>query len=68
MSHDEFKELSRRFWEEDFNYLYIDRSKMKNGARYCICIESKNTYIEYTLFQTSGVKTLDFQSNECYSI
>ena len=27
MSYDEFKELCRKSWEEDYNYLCIDRSK-----------------------------------------
>ena len=46
MSYEEFKELCRKSWEEDFNYLCIDRSKKKDQGRYCICNESKNTYIE----------------------
>ena len=27
MNYDEIKELCRKSWEEDYNYLYIDRSK-----------------------------------------
>ena len=27
MSYDEFKEICRKSWEEDYNYLCIDRSK-----------------------------------------
>ena len=27
MNYDEFKDLCRKSWDEDFNYLYIDRSK-----------------------------------------
>ena len=48
MSYDEFKELCRKSWEEDYNYLCIDRSKKKDQGRYCICNERKNTYIECT--------------------
>ena len=29
MNYDEFKELRRKSWDEDYNYLYIDRSKKK---------------------------------------
>ena len=48
MNYDEFKELCRKSWEEDYNYLCIDRSKKRNQGRYCICNESENTYIEAT--------------------
>ena len=48
MSYDEFKELCRKPWEEDYNYLCINRSKKKKQERYCFCNESKNTYIECT--------------------
>ena len=48
MSYDEFRELCKKSWEEDYNYLCIDRSKKKEQERYCICNESKNTYIECT--------------------
>ena len=46
MSYDEFKQLCRKSWEEDYNYLCIDRSKKKDQGRYCICNETKNTYIQ----------------------
>ena len=46
MNYDEFKELFRKSWEEDYNYLCIDRSKNRDQGKYCICIESKKTYIE----------------------
>ena len=46
MSYDEFKELCRKSWEEGYNFLYIDRSKKRDQGRYCICNESKKTYIE----------------------
>ena len=48
MNYDEFKDLCRKSWEEDYNYLYIDRSKKRDQGRYCICNESKKTYIEAT--------------------
>ena len=47
-SYDEFKELCRKSWEENYNYLCIDRSKRRDQGRYCTCNESKNTYIECT--------------------
>ena len=48
MSYDEFKDLCRKSWEEDYNYLCIDRSKKRDRGKYCICNESKNTCIEAT--------------------
>ena len=48
MNYDEFKELCRKSWEEDYNYLCIDRSKKRNQEKYCICNEGKRTYIEAT--------------------
>ena len=49
MNYDEFKELCRKSWDEDYNYLCIDRSKKRDQGRYCICNESKKkTYIEAT--------------------
>ena len=40
----EFKQLCGKSWEDDCIYLCIDRDQ----GRYCICNESKNTYIECT--------------------
>ena len=48
MNYDEFKDLCRKSWEEDHNYLYIDRSKKRDQGKYCIYNESKNSYIECT--------------------
>ena len=48
MNFDEFKKLCRKSWEEDYNYLCIDRSKKRDRGNYCICNESKKTYIEAT--------------------
>ena len=48
MNYDEFKDLCRKSWEEDYNYLCIDRSKKRDQGRFCICNESKNTYSETT--------------------
>ena len=41
MSYDEFKELCRKSWDEDYNYHCIDRSEKRDQGRYCICNESK---------------------------
>ena len=46
VNYDDFKELCRKSWKEDYNYLSIDRSKKRDQGRYCICNESKNTYSE----------------------
>ena len=48
MNYDEFKDLCRRSWEEDYDYLCIDRSKKRDQRKYCICNENKKTYIEAT--------------------
>ena len=46
MNYDEFKELCRKSWEDDYNYLCIDRSKKRDQAKYCICNESKKKHIK----------------------
>ena len=46
MGFDEFKELCRKSWDEDYNYLSFDRSEKRDQGRYCICNENKNTYLE----------------------
>ena len=48
MNYDEFKDLCRKSWEEEYNYLCIDRYKKRDQGKYCICNESKKTYIEAT--------------------
>ena len=48
MNYDEFIDLCRKSWEEDYNYLYIDRPIKRDQGKYCICNESKRTYIEAT--------------------
>ena len=41
MNYGEFKKLCRKSWDEEYNYLCIDRSKKRDQGRYCICNESK---------------------------
>ena len=60
INYDEFKELCRKSWEEDYNYLYIDRSKKKDQGKYCICNESDKTYIEATPQTKPFRKTITF--------
>ena len=48
MNYDEFKELCRKSWDENHNYICIDKSKKRDQGRYCICNESKKTYLEAT--------------------
>ena len=45
MNYDEFKDLCRKSWQEDYNYLYIDRSKKRDQGKYCICNESYKKHI-----------------------
>ena len=53
MTYDEFKELCRKSWDEDYNYLCIDRSKKRDQGRYRICNESKkNIYRSNTSDET----------------
>ena len=47
-NYDEYKDLCRKSWEEDYNYHYIDRSKKRDHGKNCICNESKKTYKEAT--------------------
>ena len=42
MSYDEFKQLCKKTWHEDYNYLCIERSQKEKQGRYCVCDESKN--------------------------
>ena len=48
MFYHEVKELGRKPWQEEHDYFCIDRSLKKDQGRYCICNESKITYIEWT--------------------
>ena len=48
-----FKYLCRKSWEETYNYLCVDRSEKRDQGRYCICNESKNTFIENSPQTTS---------------
>ena len=48
MTYDEFIELCRKSWDEEYSYLCIDSSNKKDQGRYCICKESKKTHIEAT--------------------
>ena len=53
MIYDEFRAICRKSWEENYNYLCIDRSKKRDQGKYCICNESKkNTYRSNTSDET----------------
>ena len=41
MNYDEFKDLCRKSWDEDYNYLCIDRCKKRDQGKYFICNEKK---------------------------
>ena len=47
MNYDEFKQMCHKAWDEKYNYLCIDMSKIKNEGKYRIFNESKTTYIEF---------------------
>ena len=46
MKNDEFKEMCRKTWKEKVNYLCIDMTTNKNGGKFAIFNESKNTYTD----------------------
>ena len=46
MKYDEFEEMCHKPWNERFNYLYIDTTKIENDSKYHIFKESKTTYID----------------------
>ena len=48
MSYVEFEESCRKSLEDEYNYLYIVRSKKRGQGIYCFCNEKENTYIECT--------------------
>ena len=41
MNYDEFNELCRKSWEEDYNYLYIDRSKKRDQGNIVFVMKAK---------------------------
>ena len=62
MNYDESEELCRKSWEDDYNYLCIDRSKKRDQGKYCICKESKRSYIEATPETKPFKKTYKYMS------
>ena len=48
MSSDDFVVIYRESWEEDFNYLFVARTKKKDEGKITFDNENKNTYIEGT--------------------
>ena len=46
IKYDEFKQMCRGAWNENFNYLCIDMGRNKNEGKYRFFKESKNTKIE----------------------
>ena len=48
MSYDEFKQLCRKAWEDDYIYRCVDRSKKRHHGRYCTYKKNKKTYLECT--------------------
>ena len=44
----ERKQLCRKSWENDYDYLHIDRFAKKGGGRYTIRNCDRNTYIKCT--------------------
>ena len=44
MSYDEFKNLCRESWEENYIYLLLNRLEDKNGKKHMICNESNLRY------------------------
>ena len=41
MNYDEFEDLCRKSWDEDYNYLYIDRSKKKEQENIVFVMKAK---------------------------
>ena len=66
MNYDEFKDLCRKSWEEDYNYLYIDRSKKRDPGKYCICNESKKHIKMQHLRRNLFEKQSHSHSSKCY--
>ena len=48
MNYDEFKDLCRKSWEEDYNFIYIDRPKKEIKENIGFVMKAKKTYIEAT--------------------
>ena len=47
MKYDDFREMCRKTWSEKINHLCNDFTKNKNGGKYRVFNESKNTYFDY---------------------
>ena len=62
MNYDEFKDLCRKSWDEDYNYICIDRSKKRDQGRYCICNESKKNIYRSNTSDKTFLKTYDSYS------
>ena len=45
MNYDEYKDLCRKSWEEDYDYLYIDRSKKKEIKENIVFVMKAKTHI-----------------------
>ena len=60
MSYDEFKELCKKSWEEDYNYICFDRSKKRDLGRHCICSESKKNIYRSNTSDEGFLKTITF--------
>ena len=43
VNYDDFKQLCRKSLEEENKYICIDRFKIADQGRYCICNETKST-------------------------
>ena len=48
MNLDEWKQLGRKAWENNYDYLQIDRFAKIGNGRYAIRNGNKNNYIECT--------------------
>ena len=66
MNYDEFKELCRKSWDEDYNYLCIDRSEKRDQGRYCICYESKKNILKQHLRRNLFEKQSQFHFFKCF--
>ena len=43
MKYDEFKQICKSSWEEEYEYLCTDSSKKRDQGRHSTCIENKDT-------------------------
>ena len=64
MKYDEFKEMCHKAWDERYNYLCIDMTKIKNNGNFVFSMKVKphilNAFVKLKLFKYSYTYTCNY--------